>query len=95
MDAIGIIEVVGVVASVKALDAMTKAANVELKTSENSLGGRLVTIIVEGKVDDVISSVDVGVRTANAVTKCVAHAVIPKPHEEVIALIEKSSEKYN
>ncbi|MEG2290985.1 MAG: BMC domain-containing protein [Clostridium sp.] len=95
MKAIGIVEVVGVVASVRALDAMTKAASVEFKTSENSLGGRLVTIIVEGKVDDVISSVDVGIRVANTITKCVAHAVIPKPHEEVVALIEKSSKKYN
>ncbi|GAB6170176.1 hypothetical protein JCM1393_26360 [Clostridium carnis] len=94
MGAIGIVEVVGVVSAFEALDAMTKTSNVNIKTLEKKLGGRLVTLIIEGKVDDVTTAVDVGVYTANKITKCVANAVISKPHEEVIRLIEKSSAKY-
>ena len=95
MKSIGIIEVVGVVAAVQALDSMTKASNVTFKTMEKKLGGRLVTIVVEGNVEDVQAAVEVGARTSNSITNCAAHAVIPRPHEEVIALLEKSSEKFN
>lgn len=95
MESIGIVEVVGVVASVEALDAMSKAANVSFATSEKKLGGRLVTIIVKGNVDDVTAAVEVGIRAANRITQCVASAVIARPHEEVLSLIEKSGMKYN
>ena len=60
MNAIGIVEVVGVVASVEALDSMTKTSNVKFKTMEKKLGGRLVTIVVEGFVEDVQAAVEVG-----------------------------------
>lgn len=95
MESIGIVEVVGVVAAVEALDAMSKASNVSFTTSEKKLGGRLVTVIVKGNVDDVTAAVEVGIAAANRVTSCVASAVIARPHEEVLALIEKSGIKYN
>ena len=44
----GLIEITGVTAAVDALDIMCKAAEVTLATWERKLGGRLVTIIVEG-----------------------------------------------
>lgn len=94
MGSIGIIEVVGVVAAVQSLDAMTKTSNVSFKSMEKKLGGRLVTIIIEGSVQDVQAAIEVGDRTANNITKCVAKAVIAKPHEEVMKLIEKSSLKF-
>ena len=94
MAAIGIVEVIGVVSGIQSLDAMSKTSNIKIKTLEKKLGGRLVTIIIEGTIDDVISAVDVGTLVANNITKCVAHAVIYKPHEEVVNLIEKSSKKY-
>lgn len=94
MEAVGILEVVGVVAAMDSLDAMTKASNVSFKTMESRLGGRLVTVIVEGKVDDVESVIEVGFMHANRLTKCVAKAVIPRPHDEVKALIEKSGLKF-
>lgn len=95
MKSIGIVEVVGVVAGVQALDAMTKTSNVTFKTMENKLGGRLVTIVIEGNVEDVQAAIEAGYRAGNSITKCVAHAVISRPHEEVIALLEKSSLKFN
>lgn len=94
MGAIGIVEVVGVVCALKSLDAMTKASNVKIKTLEKKLGGRLVTLIVEGNVDDVNVAVEIGIETGNNITQCVAHAVIPRPHEELIRILEKSKEKY-
>ena len=54
----GLIEVSGVVAAIDSLDAMCKAAEVELVTWERKLGGRLVTIIVEGTVSDVKAAVE-------------------------------------
>ena len=56
--AYGIIEVSGVVAAVDSLDAMCKAANVSFVTWERKLGGRLVTIIVEGDVSDAKAAVE-------------------------------------
>ena len=48
----GFIEITGVVAAIDALDIMCKTADVELASWERKLGGRLVTIIVEGDVCD-------------------------------------------
>ena len=48
--AYGFIEITGVVAAMDALDIMCKAANVELATWERKLGGRLVTLVIEGDV---------------------------------------------
>ena len=49
----GFIEITGVVAAINALDIMCKTADVELASWERKLGGRLVTLIVQG---DVVSS---------------------------------------
>ena len=94
MGSLGIVEVVGVVSAMLAVDAMTKASNVNLETLEKKLGGRLVTIIVSGNVSDVKNAVEVGKETANKITKCVAYAVISRPHEEVIGIVKKSKQKY-
>ena len=47
--AYGFIEITGVVAAINALDIMCKTADVELASWERKLGGRLVTLIVEGE----------------------------------------------
>ena len=49
----GFIEIQGVVAAMDALDIMCKTANVELATWERKLGGRLVTLVVQGDVSAV------------------------------------------
>ncbi|WP_024613195.1 BMC domain-containing protein [Clostridium sp. Ade.TY] len=94
MGSLGIVEVVGVVSAMLTVDTMTKASNVKLETLEKKLGGRLVTIIVSGNISDVKTAVEVGNETANKITKCVAKAVISRPHEEVINIIKKSKQKY-
>ena len=50
MKSLGLIEVESVAAAVDALDLMCKAADVEFVTWERKLGGRLVTVIVEGQI---------------------------------------------
>ena len=88
----GFIEITGVVAALDALDIMTKAADVELSSWERKLGGRLVTIIVEGDVSAVTAAVDAAV--AGTIKKPVSYAVIANPHEEIVKIVELSAARW-
>ncbi len=57
----GFIEITGVVAAINALDIMCKTADVELASWERKLGGRLVTLIVQGDVSAVTAAVNAAV----------------------------------
>ena len=92
MKALGFIEVSGVVAAVNALDTMVKTADVEFVTWERKMGGRLVTIIVQGNVSAVTEAVETAARTCLS-DKPVTHAVIPRPHEETIRMVELSASR--
>ena len=59
-NAYGFIEITGVVAAIDALDIMCKAADVTLSTWERKLGGRLVTLVIEGDVSAVKQAVEAG-----------------------------------
>ena len=91
MKSIGLIEVSGVTAAVDCLDIMCKSANVELVTWERKLGGRLVTVIVEGDVSAVTAAVENAV--AGAIKTPCAYAVIASPHEEVERLLNLSAQR--
>lgn len=93
MKALGLIEVVGFVAGVEALDAMLKTANVELVTTENALGGRLVTIMVQGDISDVKEAVEQGKAAVAKVGSIASNVCINNPHDEVKRLVRISSEK--
>ena len=58
MKSLGLLEISGVTAAVTALDIMCKTADVEFVTWERKLGGRLVTIIVQGDVAAVRQAVE-------------------------------------
>ena len=88
----GFIEITGVVAAVAALDIMLKAADVSLATWERKLGGRLVTMVIEGDVAAVTAAVDAAV--AGAIKKPVLHAVIARPHEETVRMVELSASRW-
>ena len=88
----GFIEIPGVVAAIDALDIMCKTANVELASWERKLGGRLVTIIVQGDVSAVQQAVEAA--ATGAIKKPVAHAVIARPHEEIVKIIELSADRW-
>ena len=59
---------------------------------EKKLGGRLVTIIVQGEVSSVTEAVEAAKH--RAVGRIVASAVIANPHEETMKLVEVSARKY-
>ena len=88
----GFVEITGVVAAIDALDIMLKAADVSLATWERKLGGRLVTMVIEGDVAAVTAAVDAAV--AGAIKKTVLHAVIARPHEETVRMVELSASRW-
>ena len=87
--AYGLIEVSGVVAAVDALDIMCKTADVTFSTWERRLGGRLVTVIVEGNVSACNEAVEAVLE--RCLKKPVSWGVIPNPHEEIVEMVEFSS----
>ncbi len=92
MKSIGLIEVSGVTAAIDCLDIMCKSADVEFVTWERKLGGRLVTIVIEGQVSAVTAAVENA--AAGAIKKPVASAVIANPHEEIERLLKLSASKF-
>lgn len=82
MEALGMVECMGLVAMIEAADAMVKSANVKLVGYEKIDAG-LVTAIVRGEVGAVKAAVDAGAAAGRRVGTVVATHVIPRPHDEV------------
>lgn len=82
MEALGMVECMGLVAMIEAADAMVKAANVRLVGYEKVDAG-LVTAIVRGEVGAVRAAVDAGAAAARRIGTVTAVHVIPRPHSEV------------
>lgn len=91
--AIGILEIVGLTAAVEALDAMVKTSNVEFYTWEKKLGGRLVTVVVRGEVSAVEAALENGKIRAARLGRVAASAMISRPHEEIIKMLNISAAK--
>ena len=87
-EALGMVETRGLVAAIEAADAMVKAANVKLIHVEKRLGGRLVTVVVEGNVSAVTAALEAGVEAAQAVGKVVCKEVIARPHPDIVRFIK-------
>jgi len=85
----GFFEVPSTTAAIDAIDIMCKTADVEFVTWEKKLGGRLVTVIIQGSVSAVTQAIEVA--ADKAIKKPVAHVVIANPHEEIVRLVELSS----
>jgi ethanolamine utilization protein EutM len=86
--AIGLIETKGFVGSTEALDAMSKAADVELAWRE-SVGGGYFAVLVRGSVGAVKAATDAGARAAKAVGEVVTVHVIPKPDPQLELILPK------
>lgn len=84
--ALGMVETKGLVGAIEAADAMVKAANVTLIGKEK-IGSGLVTVMVRGDVGAVKASVDAGAAAAKRVGELVSVHVIPRPHDEVEAIL--------
>lgn len=87
-DALGMIEVKGLVGAIEAADAMTKSANVELIGYEK-IGFGLVTIMVSGDVGAVKAATDAGAAAAEKVGEIVSVHVIPRPNKDIDQLISR------
>ena len=85
--AIALLEVQANVAAIAGLDAMVKAANVRLIHVERRLGGRLVTVVVEGTVSDVTAALEAGRIAAAEVGNVKVCEVIARPHPEVMKFL--------
>ena len=86
--ALGMVETKGLVGSIEAADAMVKAANVHL-IGKVHVGGGLVTVMVRGDVGAVKASVEAGGAAAKSVGELVSVHVIPRPHDDVEAILPK------
>lgn len=86
LQALGMVETKGLVASVEAADAMVKAANVSLIGKVN-VGGGLVTVMVRGDVGAVKAATDAGAAAAERVGELKSVHVIPSPHGDVEAIL--------
>ena len=87
MEALGMVETRGLVAAIEAADAMVKAADVRLIHVEKRLGGRLVTVVVEGEVSAVKAALDAGAAAASEVGNVKCCEVIARPHPDVMRFL--------
>jgi ethanolamine utilization protein EutM len=85
-EALGMIETKGLVCLVEAVDAMLKAANVQM-IGWDKVGSGLVTAFVVGDVAAVKAAIDAGAAAASKIGEVVSVQVIPRPHEELAAVL--------
>ena len=85
-EALGMIETKGYVAALAAADAMVKAANVSI-VSREEVGDGLVAVVVRGDVGAVKAATEAGAETASGVGELVSVHVIPRPHNELEAIL--------
>ena len=82
MEALGMIETMGLVASVEASDAMVKTASVTLE-GRRRIGAGLVTVTCRGDIGAVKAATDAGAAAARRLGELVTVHVIPAPYKEV------------
>src|SRR5437870_2361025 len=92
MEALGMIETKGLTALIEACDAMLKSANVTL-IGWQKIGSGLVTALVVGDVAAVKAAVDAGSAAAGRVGEVIGVQVIPRPHEDVVAVLPSAGQQ--
>jgi microcompartment protein CcmL/EutN len=90
LEALGLVETLGLIGSVEAADAMVKAANVVLIGKE-FIGAGYVTVMVRGDVGAVKAATDAGAAAARRVGELISVHVIPRPHAEVEKILPKGA----
>ena len=91
MQALGLIEVVGLTAGIEAADVACKTADVELVGYELAKGGGYVTIKVLGQVGAVTAAVDAAAASAERITRVVSRHVIPRPADGLDTLVHSAT----
>ena len=82
--ALGLIETMGLIGLIGAIDAMLKAATVELASSVIKLDGGVVSVMVRGDVSSVRAAVEAGAEAAGRIGELRAAHVIPRPDDAVV-----------
>ena len=91
MEALGLIELYGVVPAVEALDAALKAADVKRQSFARVRGG-LVTVTVTGEVAAVQAAMDAAAAAAGRVGEVLSVHVIPRPAEGIEGILDEQKE---
>jgi len=87
IQALGMIETLGLVASIEAADAMMKSANVK-----RAIGGGYVTVMVRGDVGAVRTALSAGRQAAERIGSVVSTRIIPGPHLDIEELLPQAAE---
>ena len=89
---LGLIEIQALGHAILVLDTMTKAADVEFVAVERKLGGRLVTLVIRGKLSAVKAAIDAGSEIARGLGCLKAAEVIARPHKEILKFLHLDEE---
>lgn len=98
-EAVGILEVFGLVTAFVAADAACKAADVHLEVFDKNKPANadalpvplLVTIKFRGSVSSVNAAMEAGIRTAESMTGVVQHHIIANPEEGTEKMLKISA----
>jgi len=95
-EAVGIVELYGLVAAFAAADAGCKAANVTLENFDKNKPANadalpvplVVAIKFRGSVSDVTAAVEAAVRRANEVSGVITSYIIPRPEADTEKMLQ-------
>ena len=90
--ALGMIETLGLVCSIEAADAMSKASNVDL-LNKRAIGGGYITVMVRGDVGAVRTALGAGRNAASKIGEVVSTRIIPGPHFDLENLLPESTKE--
>jgi carbon dioxide concentrating mechanism protein CcmO len=91
-EALGLLEVKGLIALMEGTDAMLKSANVEM-IGWDKAGSGMVTAFVKGDVAAVKAAIDAGAEAAGRLGTVISAHVIARPHDELGGMLPKASKK--
>ena len=95
LEALGLIEVVGLVGAIEAADTASKAADVKVIGYELTRGSGMVVVKMVGGVSAVKSAVEAASVAAEKITQIISKHVIARPSDELDKIINAEKEKSN
>ena len=93
LEALGLIEVVGLVGAIEAADTASKAADVKVIGYELTRGSGMVVVKMVGGVSAVKSAVEAASVVAEKITQIISKHVIARPSDELDKIINAEKEK--
>ena len=87
LEALGLIEVVGLVGAIEVADTASKAADVKVIGYEFTKGSGMVLVKIVGGVSAVKSAVDAASMAAERISQVVSKLVIARPSDELDKII--------